>query len=369
MSYLEKLLDGARVEWLELGEVATLQRGTSITKKDIATGEIPVIAGGQRPAYFHNQSNRDGRTIVIAGSGAYAGFVSYWEKPIFVSDAFSIKSNSEILLTKYCFYWLQTLQSNLYELQRGGGVPHVYAKDVGLFKIPIPCPDEPEKSLKIQGEIVAVLDKFSDLVCELKRELRLRKQQYAHYRDKLLTFSPDEAQWKTLGEIVETITAPTRLKKEDYCLTGSIPIIDQGIEFITGYTDKDVKLVPFDKYVIFGDHSEHVKYVDFAFVQGADGLKILRPIYDNAKYIYYALQNFYKKQKNYKRHWSAAKETLVPVPPLEKQKRIVAILDKFETLTHSIQEGLPREIALRQKHYEYTRDLLLNFPKDRKVTA
>ena len=71
------------VEFRELGDVSEIKRGTSITKKNIISGDIPVIAGGKKPAYFHNESNRSGQTIVIAGSGAYAGFISWWEKPIF----------------------------------------------------------------------------------------------------------------------------------------------------------------------------------------------------------------------------------------------------------------------------------------------
>lgn len=90
-SFMEKLLDGVEVEWMALGEVAEIKRGTSITKRNAIDGNIPVIAGGRTAAYYHNVSNREGQTIVIAGSGAYAGFVSWWEQPIFVSDAFTVK--------------------------------------------------------------------------------------------------------------------------------------------------------------------------------------------------------------------------------------------------------------------------------------
>lgn len=114
-------------------------------------------------------------------------------------------------------------------------------------------------------------------------------------------------EWKRLGDLVKTVTAPSKLKSQAYCTEGKLPIIDQGIDYIAGYTDEDVSAVEAGKYVIFGDHSEHIKYVDFSFVQGADGIKILRPIASNAKYLYYAFENFYKKEMSYKRHWSTAK--------------------------------------------------------------
>ncbi|EEI4498229.1 restriction endonuclease subunit S, partial [Salmonella enterica subsp. enterica serovar Derby] len=169
LSYLEKLLDGVEVEWKTLGSIAELKRGTSITKKDVIDGTIPVVAGGRTPAYYHNTSNRDGQTIVIAGSGAYAGFVSWWEEPIFVSDAFTVKPHN-ILLPRYCYHFLMNMQQQLHDFKSGGGVPHVYPRDVSPILIPIPCPDNPEKSLAIQSEIVRILDKFTALTAELTAE-------------------------------------------------------------------------------------------------------------------------------------------------------------------------------------------------------
>ncbi|MXS86330.1 restriction endonuclease subunit S [Nitrosomonas sp. HPC101] len=163
-------------------------------------------------------------------------------------------------------------------------------------------------------------------------------------------------EWKALDTVIKTVTAPSKLKSQAYRATGKLPIVDQGIEFIAGYTDENITPVEAGEYVIFGDHSEHIKYVDFPFIQGADGLKILKPISANAKYIYYAFLNFYTKEMSYKRHWSAAKQTLIPIPcpdnpkkSLEIQAEIVRILDAFTELT------------ARKKQYNYYRDQLLSF--------
>ena len=165
-----------------------------------------------------------------------------------------------------------------------------------------------------------------------------------------------EVEWKPLNKIVTTITAPVKLKREMYCSTGSTPIIDQGEKFIAGYTDENFEAIPSNEYIIFGDHSEHIKYVNFSFIQGADGLKILKPKEDNAKYIYYSFQNFYVKELNYKRHWSSAKETLIPLPPPTVQTEIVKILDALTALTSE----LTSELILRRKQYEYYREKLLS---------
>ncbi len=173
-----------------------------------------------------------------------------------------------------------------------------------------------------------------------------------------------EVEWKPLGTVINTITAPSKLKSQAYRATGSLPIIDQGIEFIAGYTDEDITPVEAGEYVIFGDHSEHIKYVDFSFVQGADGIKILSSVSANAKYIYYAFLNFYTKELSYKRHWSTAQQTLIPIPCPENPKKsheiqaeIVRILDAFTAHTAE----LTAELTARKKQYNYYRDKLLSF--------
>ena len=184
----------------------------------------------------------------------------------------------------------------------------------------------------------------------------------ANFMNKLLVGVTVE--WKALGTVIKTVTAPAKLKSESYRTKGRLPIVDQGIEFIAGFTDEDVTPVEAGEYVIFGDHSEHIKYVDFPFIQGADGLKILRPISANAKYIYHAFLNFYTKELNYKRHWSTAQQTLIPIPcpgnpqkSLEIQAEIVRILDAFTELTAE----LTTELTTRKKQYSYYRDQLLGF--------
>ena len=173
----------------------------------------------------------------------------------------------------------------------------------------------------------------------------------------LADLCPNGVEWKELGEACDTVVSPIKLKRHEYRSNGEIAIIDQGEEFIAGYIDIE-KYLPKDEYVIFGDHSEHIKFVNFPFVQGADGLKILKSRQGVIpKYLYYCFCNFYKKEGNYKRHWSGARATLIPIPPLEIQQEIVRILDKF---TEYVTE-LTAELTDRQKQYSFYRDKLLSF--------
>ena len=138
---------------MELGEVCEIEKGISITKAKITHGDIPVIAGGQQPAYYHNRSNREGQTITVSASGAYAGFINFFEIPIFASDCTTIKSKNENkLLTKFIFHFVKSRQREVYKLQKGMGQPHVYGKELAKIKIPLP-PIEVQKEIVEQVEV------------------------------------------------------------------------------------------------------------------------------------------------------------------------------------------------------------------------
>jgi len=401
--FLERLLDGAEVEWKKLGEVAELKRGNSITKKTSKEGKYPVISGGQKPAYYIDRFNCDGETITVAGSGAYAGFVMFWNEPIFVSDAFSIKTEENLVLPRYVYHFLLNIQGKIYSLKTGSGVPHVYAKDVGLILIPIPCPSKPEKSIEIQRKIVEILDKFMTLEAELEAELDCRKRQYEYYRNQLLSFDMlnrggqrlNNVSIMALGEVGEFIRGK-RFVKTDITTQGC-PCIHYG-EMYTYYGIWANKSKSFISQTLVNKKNLRQALTNDVIIVGAgetiedlgvgtawlsqtpavihDACFIFRSSL-NPKYVAYFTRtnNFHDQLR---RHVSSGKISAVnakglskieiPVPPLSEQERIVSILDKFDTLVNSISEGLPKEIELRRKQYEYYRNQLLSFP-EHKVSA
>ncbi|EFH4699437.1 restriction endonuclease subunit S [Citrobacter freundii] len=370
MSYLEKLLDGVEVEWKTLGSIAELKRGTSITKKDVIDGTIPVVAGGRTPAYYHNTSNRDGQTIVIAGSGAYAGFVSWWEEPIFVSDAFTVKPHN-ILLPRYCYHFLMNMQQQLHEFKSGGGVPHVYPRDVSPILIPIPCPDNPEKSLAIQSEIVRILDKFTALTAELTAELNMRKKQYNYYRDQLLSFEEGEVEWKTLGDLGENLDSKRKPITSGLREAGSIPYYGASgiVDYVKDYIfDGDFLLISEDGANLLARNTPIAFSISGKSWVNNHAHVIKFDSYAERRYVEYYLNSidlspYISGAAQPKLNKKNLESIRIPNPSPEDKERIVSILDKFDALTNSINEGLPREIELRQKQYEHYRDLLFSFPK------
>ncbi|WP_270455338.1 restriction endonuclease subunit S [Klebsiella quasipneumoniae] len=428
LSYLEKLLDGVEVEWLALREVihslktglnprqnfqlnTTDAQGYYVTVREIQGGKIVFLDKTDRVnhtalALINGRSNLEADDILFSGTGTVGRTAIVEGNPIdwnIKEGVYTIKPIKENIIPKFLLYLLNTSEI-IKEYSKkivGNPVMSLPMGDLKKLLIPIPCPNNPEKSLAIQSEIVRILDKFTAITAELTAELTMRKKQYNYYRDHLLSFkdAASEVEWKTLGEIGEFIRGK-RFTKADYVEEG-ISVIHYG-EIYTRYgvsatdalskvrTDMAKSLryaEPGD--VILTDVGETVEDVGKAVAWLGDG-KVA--IHDhcyafrhtmNPKFVSYCMQtaSFIAEKAKYVARTkvntlliNSFSKILIPVPypndpekSLAEQTRIVNVLDNFDTLTSSISEGLPREIELRQKQYEYYRDLLFSFPKPETV--
>ena len=362
MNILEEF-QNCPIEWKELGEVALLKRGKTITSKTATEGPYPVISGGQKPAYFHGEFNREGETITVAGSGAYAGFVMYWDEPIFVSDAFSIEPLKGALIPKFLYHYLLEKQEILFSLKKGSGVPHVYPKDVSKILIPIP-------PLEIQEKIVQILDKMTEYVTELTSELTSRKKQYSYYRDNLLSFEDEvyQVEWRVLKDV-----ATLKNGKDWKALSsGEIPVYGSGGEmgeFVSDYSyDKPTVLIPRKGSISNLFYLEKAFWnVDTIYYTEIDDKQII------PKYFYYFLTTVKLEEMATNPTRPSLTQAIldkirIPVPSLEIQSRIVQVLDNFDTVCNDLNIGLPKEIELRQKQYEYFREKLLTFVAEGEYT-
>lgn len=383
---IEKLCPNG-VEYKQLNQVCDFKRGTSISSKTAIKGNIPVISGGQKPAFYHNTSNRPVNTITIAGSGAYAGYVAFWEEPIFCADAFSVEIKDEkVLNKKYLYHYLLNNQNEIYNKKTGAGIPHVHGKDISRFYIPVP-------PLEMQCKIVYILDNLSELYTELSEqlseELKAREKQYEYYKDKLLSKEcKNKVNLGSLCKIITKGTTPSAFSRE-----GIIFIKTEAFE--KGFINKN-KL----SYISDEIHNGKLKRSileenDILFtIAGAtigkmavvtkdllpantnQALAIIRLNYNvNIKYIKFILSSNYMKEYIQRCVKGSAQPNLnlqqlneftFPFPEKEQQEKIVKILEKLDIYTNDISVGLPAEIEARKKQYEYYRDKLLTF-KELKV--
>jgi len=387
-NFLEKLLDNQPVEWKKLGEVCDIKTGKGVTKKDaVEDGVYPIISGGKTPMDYIDKYNRDANTVTVSRVGANAGYVNYLGEKFYLNDkCFSVIPKIDYIDSKFLYYILKAREQQITAMQSLGGVPTINTSKVGSIEIPIP-------PLSVQSRIVEILDKFTSLEAELEAELELRKKQYAYYREQLLNFSytpPSEFNvvYKKLGEVAELVRG-NGLSKKDFAPEG-IPAIHYGqiytyygnetkgtISFVTPETASKLRKV-FCGNVVITNTSENLEDVGKALLYSGESEAVtgghatiircsehLLPKY----FVYYTMTYSFFDQKR-----KLAKGTKVidvsatdlarieiPLPPLSEQARIVEILDKFDTLTNSISEGLPLEIQLRRQQYEYYREQLLDF--------
>ena len=344
------------VEWKKLGEVCAFNRGKTITAKDAVDGDIPVIAGGQTPSYYHNEFNREGESITVAGSGAYAGFVSYWNQPIFVSDAFTIDPLKG-LKHKYLFHWAKMNQEKIIATQKGAGVPHVHGKDIANFLIPIP-------SLSEQSRIVSILDTFTSSISNLKQQIEERRKQYEYERDLLLDLEGKEGvEMKKLGDFAEIGTGSSNT--QDELESGRYPFFvrSQIVKWKDDYEFDEIAIITSGDGVGVGKvlHYYEGKY---ALHQRAYRIHVEN---DSIvpKFVFYFMQKdfyWYIMSNAYAASVTSVRRPMlinypIPIPPLSTQSRIVSILDTFEQSISNLEE----QLAMREKQYEYYRNQLLTF--------
>ncbi|WP_231212195.1 restriction endonuclease subunit S [Helicobacter pylori] len=401
------------VEFRKLGEVCDFQKGKSITKKAVTFGKVPVISGGRQPAYYHNEANRSGETIAISSSGVYAGYVSYWDIPVFLADSFSVSPKQKTLMPKYLFHYLTTQQDAIHATKSTGGIPHVYSKDLQNFLIPIP-------PLEIQQEIVKVLDAFTELNTELNTELKARKKQYEYYQNMFLDFkdihsnhkdakmsaktypkplksllqtlAPKGVEFRKLGDIILSLKTGLNPRKffklntpnaNNYYVT--VRELEEYTIKFTHQTDRIddnalslcLKRSNLEKDDILFSGTGTIGKVsiikenpnNWAIKEGIYSIKPNKKIVF-PRFLMFCFENLNIQNDIKSKSFGGIVKSIsmndlqqitIPIPPLEIQQEIVKILDQFSALTTDLQAGIPAEIEARKKQYEYYREKLLTF--------
>lgn len=389
MSKLEQLIADLcpyGVEFVRLEEICRISRGRVISKDYLRDnlGEYPVYSSQTANngvfGYIDNY-DYDCESVTWTTDGANAGSVFYH-----INEKFSITNvcgllrviNSDRASTRFIFYCLQVSAKGY--VNDGMGNPKLMSNVMGTIKLPLP-------PLPIQNEIVKILDSFMELTAELKTELAAeltaRKKQYEYYRNQLLTFGGDvptvslgevcvktsNIRWKeTVGEyyyidltsvdretndirpeqIINADTAPSRaqqiIQTNDVLFATTRPTLRRYC-FVPEQYDGQICSTG---YCVLRANSE-----------------VIIP-----KYLYYIITtenfNLYVENNQKGASYPAISDSEVKkysfsLPSFEEQARIVAILDKFDSLTTNISSGLPAEIEARRKQYEYYRDKLLAF--------
>ncbi|MCK0549987.1 restriction endonuclease subunit S [Pseudomonas syringae pv. aptata] len=396
ISFMDSLLDGVAVEWQALSELGELVRGSGLQKKDFTEKGVPAIHYGQIYTYYGLSTSKtksfvssdlarqlrkvnQGDVVITNTSENFKdvgkALVYLGEQQAVTGGHATILRPGSCLLGKYFAYFTQTSEffAEKRKYAKGIKVIDVSATDMAKIRIPIPCPDNPKKSLEIQSEIVRMLDAFTELTAglttELTTELSIREKQYNYYCNQLLSFEKQEVEWKTLENITTSIASG---RNKVRATEGAVPVY--GSTGVIGFTSEAAYSGNVLLVARVGANAGRVNAVAGNF-DVSDNTLIVRPNEAwNVRFAFHQLTHMNLNQYAVGGGQPLVtggllKSLKVQLPPLSEQERIATILDKFDTLTNSISEGLPRETALRQKQYQYYRDLLLGFPKPEEITA
>ena len=364
-------------------------KGTPITAskmKEIASpdGEIRIFAGGKTIIDAHEKdipkANITRVPAVLVQSRGIIDVI-YYDKPFTFKNEMWAYSSSNPVTTKFLYYVLKSNIEKFREAASGmGSLPQISLSVTDDFRVPVP-------PLEVQQEIVRILDQFTQLTAELNTELTAREMQYKYYREKLLSLG-EEIPVKQLGDICNVTAGGTPSKKNrEYWDKGTIKwlsstvcknkkTVDEITDYITqkGIAESSAKIMGAGTTLValVGATIGKVAFLPFeaAINQNVAGIFPKNPEELLPSYIYYSCTVLYPKflaltqgTKLAMANMAFVRALKIPVPPLPEQRRIVAILDRFDALCNDLTSGLPAEIAARQKQYEYYRDKLLTFPE------
>lgn len=384
--FLEKLLESVKVEWKPLGQVAEIYGGLSgKNKADFENGNAKYISyknifdnieinfnmlDSVKVSASENQHEVKYGDVLFTGSSETpdeAGMSSsvttqFADKVYLNSFSFGVRFNDDIqIIPEFSKYLFRSHFMRAEIAKTASGVTRFNVSKARFKKIEMPIPP-----LDIQVEIVRMLDVFTEYTAELIAELSGRKKQYQYYRDQLLTFKECH-EWKPLGELCSISVGQSPNGNE----IGKYPFINAGTT-PSGYlstfnTEPDTITTPSRGQGGIG----FVAYQSTNFWCGPLSYKIRSTSkIITTRFLYYVMSNSMNNiigLANMAGVPALNKKDLVrfqvPIPSPEEQARIVAVLDKFYSLTNSVAEGLPREIALRRQQYEYYREQLLNLLK------
>ena len=251
----------------------------------------------------------------------------------------------------------------------------------------------PVPPLEVQREIVRILDQFTTLEAELEAELEARRAQYEYYRNQLLSYDalvsrcPNGVEYKSIGSFSKCVAGATPNSKNPSLWDGDIPWMSSGEvnkktvystnRFITqlGFDSCSTKMVPAGAVVIAlagqGKTRGTVARIRIELCTNQSLCAIITDKTVDSDYLFHYLSGQYDNLRAVSSgdgtrgglNLKMIRAYKVPVPPIEEQRRIADVLDRFDTLVNDISSGLPAEIAARRAQYEYYRDRLLSFPE------
>lgn len=374
------------VEYKKLGEVASVERGKRVVREQLSQNNgFPVYQNSLTIMGYHNATNYSANTPFIIGAGA-AGEVGYSIVDFWAADdCFPIVGKAKVL-NMYIYHVLLWKKPYLISKIRKASIPRLSRDFIVNMVIPVP-------PLPVQEEIVRILDSFTSLTAELQAELQARKKQYEYYADKLFVSDIPTEDWMSVGDTIQSLKTGLN-PRQSFKLNvgGDKPYITGKNIYNNSINVSEKTDLITDDVISLINKRACLATGDVLFASTGTGTVGRMAVVDNYDFSWSVSETIFclKPKKSvihpyylmYALYTQSAKnqfepriskgsvphlkvkdllEVKIPVPNMKEQKRIINLMRKFDSLCNNISQGLPAEIAARQKQYEYYRDKLLTF--------
>ena len=321
---------------------------------------------------------------IIYSSRAPIGYIAIANNDLATNQGFKSLVPYELRINEYMYYCLISRTNEIISRASGTTFKEISGREFGLTVVPLPPLEEQKRIVAKIEELMPLVEKYDQVYSdieelnkkfpediqksilqyaiqgklveqreeeetaeELYRQIqeeknRLIKEGKIKKQKKLPEISeeeipfdiPESWEWVRLELVTFNIgTKNNQIKQSEILQKGKYPVVSQSMNKIEGYSDEESKLLEIgsQSVIVFGDHSKTLKLIDFDFIIGADGTKIMVPILMNPEYLFYVLNYnaIIMRDRGYSRHFQFLKEKLIPLPPLGEQKRIV---DRIEEL-------------------------------------
>lgn len=364
------LLNPARFQ--PLADVVTFRRGEQLKASNRIPGPFAVVTASRSELSSHNQTNYPANSVTVTSHGAYAGHVNFWSDPIWLGNNVFLLEPNPTVLPRFLFFALKNVESKIQGSAKSGGIPYLNAGDIDAIRIPVP-------SLKVQHEVVRILDTFTQLESELEAELEARRKQYEFYRNELLVGDGFERRDYEIGDIGK-VKMCKRVMKSQTTSTGDVPFFKIGTfgatpdAFISRELFEQLRETysfprpgeilisasgTIGRTVVFDGSDSYFQDSNIVWIDNDESLVLNR-------YLKFLVQDI---------KWSTDGGTIrrlyndailhqaISLPDKVAQEKISDQLDALDALVNDKIVGLPAELAARRKQYEYFRDKLLTFPE------
>ncbi len=339
------------LNWCEckLEDVCSLENGIKSTDLNLPLLDAKYLRGKKEAEYRNNGVVLNSGDYVILVDGENSGEVFSIPQKGIMGSTFKLLNFASFCEKKYVLYFIHSYQDLFRTNKKGAAIPHLNKEIFKNLELPVPPLAEQGRIVEKIEYIFAKIDEGVEKLKSAQEKIKQYKQSVLHSAFTGKLYKTTEWKVDLFENVFEPISVKYEIKQKNYKSNGLYPIVDQGEDFIGGYSDESIGIIDNIPLIAFGDHTRRFKYIDFSFIVGGDGLKLYKSKYTDMKFSYYMCLALDFPNKGYARHNALLKKCNFPLPTLSEQERIVEEIEKRFTKADKMLDAVEKSLQLSEQ--------------------